>query len=125
MVDGNAHDVVISSVREHKGRLLIGLHGVVDATAATQYIGASFVAPRERLDVAPDEFLDVDLIGCAIVDADGKSYGCVERVEHHPANDMLIVDGRMLPMVRAFITHIDIPNKRITVSPPPGLLDDE
>lgn len=112
-------------MREHKGRLLISLQSVEDANSATRYLGARFFAPRDLLDIAPDEYLDADLVGCAVVDEIGKPYGCVERIEHHPANDMLIVDGRMLPMVRAFIREIDLVHKRIVVTPPPGLLDDE
>ncbi len=71
------------------------------------------------------EHLDVDLAGCEVVGIDARSYGRVERVEHYPASDMLIVGGRMLPMVRAFIRSIDTPAKRIVVEVPPGLLDDD
>ena len=115
----------LESVREHKGRLLIALDEAPDATAAEKYIGASFYAPREALDVAEGEYLDVDLVGCTVVSEDGKQHGKVSRVDHYPANDMLIVDNRMLPMVGAFIKSIDIANKTITVDVPPGLLDDD
>jgi 16S rRNA processing protein RimM len=112
-------------VREHKGRLLITLDEAPDATSAEKYIGATFYAPREELDVAEGEYLDVDLVGCEVMSEGGKQYGRVSRVDHYPASDMLIVDGRMLPMVGAFIKNIDVPNKTITVDVPPGLLDDD
>ncbi|MDE2483096.1 MAG: 16S rRNA processing protein RimM [bacterium] len=124
-LDGRSERVRIASVREHGGRLLVALDGVPDATAAQRYVGGEFFAPREALDVADDEYLDVDLIGCAVVATDGHSYGDVQRVEHYPASDMLIVGGRMLPMVRAFVREIDMAAKRIVVDVPPGLLDDE
>lgn len=117
-------DVTVASVREHKGRLLIGLAEAPDATAAQQYVGATFYAPREELDVADGEFLDVDLVGCTVRSTDGTIYGIVSRVEHYPASDMLIVDGRMLPMVRAFVRDVDIAAKSIVVDVPSGLLDD-
>lgn len=123
-VEGESRSIVLKSEREHKGRLLLTLEDVTDANAATAYLGGIFFAPRDRLDVAPEEYLDTDLIGCAVVAADGKSYGLVESVEHHPANDTLIVAGRMLPMVGAFIQKIDLTHKHITVTIPPGLLDD-
>ncbi len=117
--------VTIKSVREHKGRLLITLGEVHDATAAERFIGATFVASREELDVEPGEYLDVDLVGCAVVDANGRAYGSVERVEHYPANDMLVVGGRLLPMVGAFIKNIDMKKKEIVVHDlPAGLLDE-
>ncbi len=118
--------VTLESVREHKGRLLIALEQAQDATAAERFIGATFFAPREALDVEPGEYLDVDLAGCAVRDADGRAYGSVERVEHYPASDMLVVGGRLLPMVGAFIRNIDIKKKEIVVHDlPSGLLDDE
>ncbi len=118
--------VTIESVREHKGRLLIALEQAQDATAAEHFIGATFFAPREALDVEPGEYLDVDLAGCTVRDAGGHAYGSVERVEHYPANDMLVVDGRLLPMVGAFIASIDIKKKEIVVHDlPAGLLDGE
>lgn len=115
----------LESVREHKGRLLIALDEAPDATAAEKYIGATFYAPRDALDVAEGEYLDVDLVGCTVTGVDGKPFGTVSHVDHYPANDMLIVDGRMLPMVAAFIKSIDIAKKTITVDVPPGLLDDD
>ncbi len=123
--DDKVEIVSIESVRDHKGRLLITLGDVHDATAAERFIGATFVASREELDVEPGEYLDVDLVGCAVVDANGRAYGSVERVEHYPANDMLVVGGRLLPMVGAFIKNIDMKKKEIVVHDlPAGLLDE-
>ena len=123
---GDTGEIVhLESVREHKGRLLIALNEAQDADAAEAYVGATFFAPRTALDVASDEYLDVDLIGCAVSSVDGRLYGKVQRVDHFPANDMLIVDGRMLPMVKAFVRSIDTKTKTIVVEVPPGLLDDD
>ena len=124
-LEGKRQTVHIESVREHKGRLLIALDEAPDATSSQRYIGATFYAPREALDVEEGEYLDVDLVGCEILGEDGKRYGRVSRVEHYPANDMLIVGKHMLPMVGAFIKSIDIAAKTIAVEVPPGLLDDE
>lgn len=125
VVNDRSDDVTIESVREHKGRLLIALDEAQDATAAERFVGATFYASKESLDVGDDEYLDVDLVGCEVFSVDGKRYGVVTSVQHYPASDMLIVDGRMLPMVKAFIRTIDITTKRITVDVPPGLLDDD
>ncbi|HET9029631.1 MAG TPA: ribosome maturation factor RimM [Candidatus Aquilonibacter sp.] len=121
---GNREIVHLESVREHKGRLLIALEEAQDATAAERFIGATFYASRDELDVAQGEYLDVDLVGCEVVSIEGARYGTVTRVEHYPASDMLIVGKYMLPMVAAFIKDIDVAAKTITVEVPPGLLDD-
>ena len=118
----NDHIVTIESVREHKGRLLIALEEAQDATAAEEFIGATFFAPREQLEVEEGEYLDIDLVGCTVRSAT-REYGKVSRVDHYPASDMLIVSGKMLPMVSAFIQSIDMKKKEILVDVPPGLLD--
>ena len=123
--NGKSETVRLTTVREHKGRLLITLDGVNDVTAAEKYIGATFYADRDQLDVGEGEFLDIDLVGCVVEDTSGKAYGPVERVEHYPASDMLVVGGRLLPMVKAFVRSIDTSKKRIVVEVPRGLLDDD
>lgn len=110
-------------MREHKGRLLLAIEGIDDADAAGALAGAQFVALREQLDVADDEYLDDDLVGCELFDTAGTSIGNVSRVEHYPSSDMLIVNGKMIPLVHAFIRSIDIKQKRITADLPEGLLD--
>jgi 16S rRNA processing protein RimM len=122
--DGADEVVELADVREHKGRLLVRLKGVDTANDAENYRSGVFFAPRGQLDVGPGEYLDVDLVGCEVVDAQGVSRGRVSAVAHYPASDMLMVGGRMLPMVRAFIRSIDIAAKRVVVDIPPGLLDD-
>lgn len=105
------------AVREHQARLLIRFAGVDDAIAAARYAGATVFAPRETIagTLGQGEYLDADLAGCMVVDDAGITLGRVERIEHYPASDMLIVDGKMLPMVQAFIAGIDVDAKRITV----------
>jgi len=118
-----SHAVRLAAVRPHKNRLLIQIVGVDDPTAAATYTGALLCAPRASIPLAEDEYLDDDLVGCAVYGNDGTSYGTVERVDHYPSSDMLVVDGRMIPMVRAIVTAIDLPQRRIVVDPPEGLLD--
>ena len=110
-------------MRPHSGRLLVRFEGVDDAVAAAAFTGAVLYAPRISLDVAPDEYLDADLIGCAVHGGDGAHYGEVERVEHYPSSDMLVVGGKLIPMVRAIVTSIDPERKRIVIDPPEGLMD--
>lgn len=113
----------IEAVREHKGRLLLTIEGITDADAAGALAGAEFFAPREQLDIADDEYLDDDLVGCELLDATGAPIGRVTRVEHYPSSDMLIVNGKMVPLVQAFIRSIDIAKKQITADLPEGIFD--
>ena len=124
-VKGLSQTVRIATVREHKGRLLVTFEGVNDANVAEAFAGATLFADRDRIELEPGEYLDVDLVGCVVRSVDGREYGPVQRVEHYPASDMLIVAGRMLPMVKAFIRSIDMEKKEIVVEVPAGLLDDD
>jgi 16S rRNA processing protein RimM len=123
--DGTADDVEIAAVREHKGRLLIRLTGVVTPNDAERYVGATFYAQRERIPLESGEYLDADLAGCSLFDVRGKALGEVTGVEHYPSSDMLVVNGKLVPMVGAFIKSIDIAARRIVVELPAGLLGDE
>ncbi|GAC1502274.1 MAG: ribosome maturation factor RimM [Vulcanimicrobiaceae bacterium] len=116
-------DVTVTSVREHKGRLLISLQDVASADQGQAFIGAALLAPREAFVLQPGEYLDEDLIGCTLCDRSGTDLGSVSSVEHYPGQDLLLVNGARVPLVRAFIKDIDVLQKRITVDLPRGLLD--
>jgi 16S rRNA processing protein RimM len=113
----------LRDVRSHRRRLLLRIEGVDDAAAAAAYAGAVLYAPRDRLTLVEGEYLDEDLIGCAVEGKDGRRYGTVERVEHYPSSDMLVIGDRMVPMVAAIVSEIDLAAQRIVVDPPAGLLE--
>ncbi|HEY1655555.1 MAG TPA: ribosome maturation factor RimM [Candidatus Tumulicola sp.] len=122
-VGGEPVTVRIVAVRPHKGRLLIRIDGVDDRNAAEAYAGAILHAARERIELAPGEYLDEDLVGCRVFGADGRDYGSVEAVEHFPASDMLVVNATMVPMVAAHVREIDVAARRIVIDPPAGLFE--
>lgn len=110
-------------MRAHKDRLLVTFDGVDDADAASSFNGAVLYAARERIPLSEGEYFDEDLVGCSVIGANGQSYGKVERVEHYPSSDMLVVAGRLVPMVAAIVCTIDAQGRRIVIDPPAGLLD--
>lgn len=125
LANGVSREVTIATIREHKGRFLIRLDGVESANAAEEYAGATFYAGAERIILEPGEYLDRDLIGCELHDEHGKALGTVTAVDHFPSSDMLIVRGKMVPMIKEFIRSINTTGKRIDVTLPLGLLEDE
>jgi len=124
LADGTSRVVEIASLREHKNRLLIYLAGVEDATAAERFAGATFYASRSQITLEAGEYLDRDLEGCRLFDEGGKVLGNVSRVEHYPSSDMLVVGGKLVPLIRQFVKSVNIEEKRIVVDLPLGLLDD-
>jgi 16S rRNA processing protein RimM len=113
----------LAAVRPHKGRLLVRVDGIDDADAAERFRGAMLYTSRDRVEVAPGEYLDADLVGCEVFGDDGHRYGVVDSVAHYPASDMLIVAGVMVPMVSEFIRSVDVAARRIVIAPPAGLFD--
>lgn len=122
-LNGRESTVTLTSVRPHKDRLLVRIEGVDDADAAKAYAGARLFAPRENVALQEGEFLDEDLVGCEVTGVDGTAYGKVERVEHYPASDMLVVRGFMVPMVRAIVREVDLAAGTIVIDPPAGLFE--
>jgi 16S rRNA processing protein RimM len=59
---------------------------------------------------------------------DGVKVGTVARVDHFPAQDMLIVTTAsgevMVPFVKAIVSGVDLDAKTVTVTPPLGLFEE-
>ncbi|HTV72579.1 MAG TPA: ribosome maturation factor RimM [Candidatus Acidoferrales bacterium] len=117
--------VTITHARRHHGQLILTLGDVGTVEAAQALVGASLYLPREELALAPDEYLDDDLVGLRLLDPTGRALGTVAGVEHYPAQDCLVIEpGRALvPLVRDFVRAIDLAQREITMDLPVGLLD--
>jgi 16S rRNA processing protein RimM len=122
LADGDSLTLLLQSAREHQGRLLVRFEHVDSIEEAQKLNGATLYAPRERISLESNEFLDADLTGCEVYDR-GSRVGTVERVEHYPASDMLVVRGCMIPLIDEFVKTIDIAKKRIDADLPEGLLE--
>ncbi len=122
--DGREH-VRIGDLRRHGDRWLVTLDGVASPEAAKAYVGRELFAPRERLQLPDDEYLDDDLIGLRLCDPAGRELGVVVGVEHFPAQDCLVVGERraLVPVVPEFIKSVDPFAGTITAELPEGLLD--
>jgi 16S rRNA processing protein RimM len=126
LADGSQRELRVRATRMHKGRPLAAFDGFDDVAAAAALVGATLALDRSDVVLSPGEYLDTDLVGCALEDSAGAALGDVVAVEHYPAQDMLVIGpGRTLvPMVRAFVKSIDLGRRRISVDLPPGLLDE-
>ncbi|WP_174776891.1 ribosome maturation factor RimM [Cryobacterium algoritolerans] len=74
-----------------------------------------------------DAWYDHQLVGLAVV-RDGEKIGTITRLEHLPAQDLLIVKTPagevMIPFVKAIVPSVDISTGIVTITPPPGLLEE-
>lgn len=131
LVDDQGRRFEIAEVRPAKEVVIARLKGVTSREAAELLNGVKLHVDRASLPEVEDEdeFLHADLIGCAVVDAAGKSLGKVTSIENYGAGDLLDIrtpDGRsvLLPFTKAFTPRIDTAAKRIEADPPAGLFED-
>jgi len=74
-----------------------------------------------------DAWYDHQLVGLSVV-RDGAEVGTIARLEHLPAQDLLIVktpSGEvMVPFVKAIVPSVDVKAGVVTVTPPVGLFEE-
>jgi len=73
-----------------------------------------------------DAWFDHELVGLRVV-RDGTTVGEVARVEHFPAQDLLVVTTEgsevLLPFVKAFVPEVNIEAGVVEITPPGGLFE--
>jgi 16S rRNA processing protein RimM len=117
-------------MRMYNAQPVLFLEGVETREDAETLIKAILLVDQnlEELPVEPDAWYDQQLVGLNVM-RDGVEVGSVIRVEHFPAQDMLIVltkDERevMVPFVKAIVPAVDIAAKTVTITPPNGLFEE-
>ena len=103
--------------------------GIDDRTAAESLIKA-ILWIDDSADARPaeeDAWYDHQLIGLT-VRRTGTAVGTVARVDHFPAQDLLIVDANgtevMVPFVKAIVTAVDVAAGTMDIDPPLGLFEE-
>lgn len=107
--------------------------GVDDRTAAEELVRAILWIDQDAAAdaVEEDAWYDHQLVGLEVV-RDDAVVGRVVRVDHLPAQDLLIVrsvdaarpDEILVPFVKAIVPEVDIAGGRVVVTPPAGLFED-
>ena len=130
MTSDNTTLTVVTS-KWHSGRFVVHFVGVDDRTSAEALRGQTLtidVDPTE-LPEDPDEFYDHQLVGLKVLLEDGSLVGVINEVIHLPSQDLLSVkrDGdseALIPFVLEFVPEIDLVARTVTITPPPGLLNE-
>jgi 16S rRNA processing protein RimM len=121
--------VTVSELRWYNQAPVIFLEGISDRTAAESLIKAILLleTDADALPTEPDAWYDHQLVGLKVV-RDGVIVGEVVRVDHFPAQDLLIVKAGerevMLPFVASIVPNVDIKAGVVTVTPPVGLFEE-
>ena len=121
------------TVREFKwmnSHAVLFLEGIEDRSEAEALVRAILWIDQdaEAESGEEDAWFDHQLVGLSVV-RDGVTVGRVARVDHMPAQDLLVItaaDDRevLVPFVKAIVPEVDIAGGRLMVTPPPGLFEE-
>lgn len=120
--------VTVSELKWFNSSPVLFLKDVADRTQAESLIKAILLV-EQPLDVSPQEpdaWYDHQLAGLKVM-RDGAEIGTLLRVDHMPAQDLLVIkteEGEvLLPFVKAFVPKVDIDAGVIEITPPGGLFE--
>ena len=132
LTDRKGRSFTIADIRPAKEVVVARIKGVATREAAEALNGVELFVSRDKLPESEDEdeFLQADLVGCAVVGPGGVALGTVTAVQNYGAGDLLDIetlDGRsvLMPFTKAFAPRIDVAGKRIETLPPAGLFEDD
>ncbi len=125
-----ARPVTLRGFRWHQDRPCLSFSDVPDRTAAESFKGWSLWMPESEAKLSEGETFRHQWIGCEVHIA-GRRVGEVLRLDPGPAGyDMVVMRDlrpgrtgqRDIPYIKAWWT-LDLPNRRLDLDPPEGLLD--
>lgn len=118
------------TVREYRvmnGNPVAFFDDVDDRTAAEGLVRAILWIDQDIDETEDNAWFDHQLVGLDVV-RDDTVVGRVQRIEHFPAQDLLIVKAGekeiMVPFVSAIVPTVDIAAGRVIVTPPAGLFEE-
>ena len=120
---GARRETRVVEIRPAGQGLLVRLDGVVSREEAAALTNAELWIPRDCLPApGEDEVYVEDLIGCEVVDVEGRPRGTVRASFWNGAQDVLTVEGPageelLLPAVPEFLVEVDLAARRVVVDP--------
>ena len=121
--------VTVKELRWYNSQPVIFLEGIEDRTQAESLIKAILLVQQD-LDIAPvepDAWYDQQLVGLKVY-RDEKEIGSVLRVEHLPAQDLLVIDYNgnevLVPFVKQIVPEVNVAENKVVITPPLGLFEE-
>ncbi|MCF8528658.1 MAG: ribosome maturation factor RimM [Aquiluna sp.] len=121
--------ITVSELKWFNQSPVLFIEGVSDRNVAETLIKAILLIdqPLDASPEEPDAWYDHQLAGLKVI-RDGHEIGSLIRVEHMPAQDLLIIKTEngevLLPFVKAFVPKVDIAAGIIEITPPGGLFEE-
>ena len=105
------------------------LEGITDRDQAEGLIKAILLIdqPLDAVSPEPEAWYDHQLVGLKVI-RNGAEVGTLTRVDHMPAQDLLVIKLEdkevLLPFVKAFVPKVDVTAGLIEITPPGGLFEE-
>jgi 16S rRNA processing protein RimM len=120
--------LTLAELRWYNGQPVGFFEGIADRTGAESLVKAILWIDQQPDEPdEPDAWYDFQLVGLRAM-RDGVEVGTVARVEHFPAQDLLVIaTGErevLVPFVSAIVPTVDIAAGTVTVTPPAGLFEE-
>jgi 16S rRNA processing protein RimM len=121
--------LTVRELRLYHNAPVVFFEGVEDRSVAETLVKAILLIERDNseLPVEPDAWYDHQLVGLAVYRS-GAHIGKITRVDHLPAQDLLVIESEgkelLLPFVKAFVPSVDVKNNRLEITPPGGLFEE-
>jgi 16S rRNA processing protein RimM len=121
--------LTITGQRWHNGILLLTFDGVSDRGAAEKIKNVLLMAEVDISESDTDEFHVQLLIGSTIELVDGTVLGTIDDVLTTKGQNLLsfIRGGKqvLIPFVKAIVPTVDIAARKVVITPPEGLIDED
>ncbi|MFN4002272.1 ribosome maturation factor RimM [Microcella sp.] len=120
--------LTLAELRWYNGQPVGFFEGVADRTGAESLVKAILWIDQDADEAdEPDAWYDFQLVGLRAL-RDGVEVGTVARVEHFPAQDLLVISSGerevLVPFVSAIVPAVDIAAGTVTITPPAGLFEE-
>ncbi|MEG0772293.1 ribosome maturation factor RimM [Clostridium sp.] len=115
--------IKITEVKLQKDRAILKIEGIDTVEAAERYRNKYLMIKREDAkDLPEDTYYVADLIGCTVLDTDGKNLGKIYDVIQTGSNDVYWVKGEgkaevLIPVLKDIVVNIDINSSEILIKP--------
>ena len=127
--DGESREFRLTAIKPlNPATRRITLEGIADINAAESLKGAVVMLATEDVPAAkPGEFYYYEAIGCEVFLTDGSRLGAIEEIFSNGAHDVWVVRDAerevLVPVIEDVVKAMDLPARRVTIEPVPGLLD--
>ena len=122
------HEKQVVSIRSHRSAYLLRLSGLNSVDQAEVFRGAEILIKKDSLSKKDeDEFFWYELVGLDVYLTTGQYLGVLKEIFPTGSNDVYVVENQgrefLIPAIHQIVKEINIPQKRMVISPVAGLLD--